>query len=504
MCFSSALLLILAFPQTDFWGLAWIGLIPLFFALDGKSFKSAFGTAYLCGLMVFAGTLYWFIHVTLLGMILLILYLALYYGVFGVLYVFFPRRKFLEQLLLLPSYWIVLEFVRAHALSGFGWVSLGYSQYKNLPLIQVADITGVYGISFLIVLVNIFLKKWLAEQCSGKKFFKDREGRCAAVLVGGALIVVLFYGIFRLNQPPDQKQKLKIAVIQGNIPQAMKWNETLWPEIMEKHLQLTEAAALLKPDLILWPETAFPEILGETPERFTELKKRVARLKIPLLVGAVTQDVSDTGPAYYNSAILISPAGETVGQYDKLHLVPFGEYVPLRGYLPILTDIVPIDDFTAGKTYTVFPASGVRPWKKGEHNFSVLICFEDAVTDIAREFAVQGAGFFVNITNDAWFMDTKAPFMHLQSSVFRAVETRRPIVRAANTGVSCFVDRQGHIHDCVQDSEGKKTFVSGYHVGTMTPESGGLRTVYTNFGDFFTYLCFGCILWGIIRKKGRS
>ena len=170
LCLFSSLLLILSFPKVDIWILVWVSLIPLFIALDGKKYGSAFGTAYLCGLMVFAGTLYWFIHVTLLGMILLVLYLALYYGAFGVLYIYFSRRKFCEQLFLLPSCWVALEFVRSYFLTGFGWVSLGYSQYKKLSLIQIADVTGMYGISFLIVMVNVWLKNFFVGKLAGKKF----------------------------------------------------------------------------------------------------------------------------------------------------------------------------------------------------------------------------------------------------------------------------------------------------------------------------------------------
>lgn len=501
LCFLSSLFIILAFPRMDFWILAWVSLIPLFFALDGKSYRSAFGTAYLCGLMVFTGTLYWFVHVTLFGLTLLMLYLALYYGAFGMLYIFFSRRTLAQQLLLLPSCWVALEFARAYLFSGFGWVSLGYSQYKNLWLIQIADTAGMYGISFLIVLVNIWLKKIIEEKLSGKKFGACQPLRHCGIVIAGVLVCVLVYGVYRINQPSEARgPSVKIALVQGNIPQAMKWDESLWPMIMEKYWELTEAAAVSKPDLILWPETAFPGFLWEKPLQFEELKHNVARLQIPLLVGAVTKQ----DKVYYNSAILISREGEAAQQYDKLHLVPFGEYVPLRGYLPILTDIVPIDDFTAGKEYTLFSADINTPRGQGGKRFSVLICFEDAIADIARAFTRRGADFLVNITNDAWFMDTKAPFMHVQASVFRAVENRRPLVRSANTGLSCFVDRYGHIQDCIEDERGKKTFISGSRVGVLQLASDQEKTFYTKFGDFFTYLCFGCILWGIFRKKNNQ
>ena len=158
LCILSAGLLILAFPKTDVWFLAWIGLVPLLLALEGKRPKEAFGLSYLCGFLFFAGTLYWFIYVTALGAVLLLLYLALYFGLFGLSYSYFQKRGADLKLFLLPSIWVVLEFVRAHLFTGFDWVSLGHSQYKNLLIIQIADITGVFGVSFIVMMVNVFIK----------------------------------------------------------------------------------------------------------------------------------------------------------------------------------------------------------------------------------------------------------------------------------------------------------------------------------------------------------
>jgi apolipoprotein N-acyltransferase len=210
---------------------------------------------------------------------------------------------------------------------------------------------------------------------------------------------------------------------------------------------------------------------------------------------------------YNHSAFCLPPPAPAPGgpgrpdqQYDKIHLVPFGEYVPLRGLFPFLSDLVPIGDFTPGKEYTLFSIDfkeGTGSLKQGL--FGVLICFEDTLSYISRRFTQEGAQFLVNITNDAWFLDTPAPFMHLQASVFRAIENRRSLIRSANTGVSSFVDPSGRIYRYLQDTHGKKTFVEGYAREEVLLSQE--KTFYTKFGDVFAYLCFGCILWGIFKVK---
>lgn len=489
----SAGLLVLAFPQTDVWPLAWIALVPLLRSLDGQTPLRAFVRAYLCGVLFFGGTLYWLIHVTLPGMVLLVVYLAVYFGIFGAGYSFFAGSKAPGNIFALASLWTVLEFVRAHFLTGFGWASLGYSQYKNLLFIQIADLTGVYGVSFLIVLGNLLFKEILdgvREKPNAHKL-KFISPLTIPVLV---LALALGYGVLRLAvvrraQTPPAPQA-SIAVVQANIPQSMKWHEPAWPDIMARYKILTEAAAKEKPDLIIWPETSYPGILWEDQELFDELRGFVARLGVPLLVGAIVEE----GGRYYNTAILLSKNGEILQQYKKIHLVPFGEYIPLRPLFPFLEHIVPIADFTAGGEYTVFdfPQKEGAKAKGGGRSFSVLICFEDTIEGIARQFIRQGAGLLVNLTNDAWFKDTKEPFMHAQASVFRSVENRRSLVRAANTGVSGFIDTSGRMTKFVQDEHNKKTYVSGYAIAKVRFDR--QKTFYTRYGDVFVLACAGCLL----------
>ena len=497
---SAAGLFILAFPKMDIWPLAWIGLVPLLRGLDGQPPLRAFARAYLCGILFFGGTLYWLIHVTLPGMVLLVAYLAVYFGLFGVGYTFFAGSKTVWRLFGIASLWTILEFIRAHFLTGFGWASLGYSQYKNLLFIQVADLTGVYGVSFLVVLGNLLFKEILdgiREKPNAHKL-KFTSPLAIPALV---LALALGYGVIRLmiarraqTRPAPQAS---IAVVQGNIAQAMKWYEPAWPDIMARYKILTGAAAKEKPDLIIWPETSYPGILWEDKELFDELRGFVARLGVPLLVGSIVRENGQ----YYNTAILLSKDGEILRQYKKIHLVPFGEYIPLRPLFPFLEHIVPIADFTAGGEYTVFdfPQKEGAKSKGGGEYFSVLICFEDTVEGIARQFIRQGAGLLVNMTNDAWFKDTKEPFMHAQASVFRSVENRRPLVRAANTGVSCSIDASGRMVQAVADERGKKTYVPGYAI--MKVRFDRQKTFYTRYGDVFILACAG-LLWTAVRRRG--
>lgn len=500
LCAFSSVLLVLAFPKTEISVLAWVGLVPLMTALDGKDKGRAFLLSYFCGVFFFGGVLYWFVHVTALGAVLLVLYLALYFALFGVGYSFFSPLKTIQKLFLLPSLWTVLEFIRAHFLTGFGWAGLGHSQYKNLSLIQMADVTGVFGVSFLVVMVNVFFKEIIPML-----FHKGgayRKGMFYSTLMACVLLSVLGYGTFRLKSlnhlsgvfSPQAPQAL-IAVVQANISQERKWHEPAWPEIMEEYIALTQEAASQKPDLIIWPETSYPGILWEEKALFEELQGFVRQMKIPLLVGAVTREGED----YYNSALLLSKEGGVIEQYRKVHLVPFGEYIPMRSLFPFLSQIVPIADFTAGKEYTIFPFFVKGESRAEQGAFSVLICFEDTVARLSRKLAQKGAQLLVNITNDAWFEDTKAPFLHLQSAVFRTVENRRGLVRSANTGVSCFINAFGRIVQAVQNDRHKMTYVRGYAMAGV--RFSREETFYTKFGDVFTFGCLGCILAMIVRKK---
>jgi len=484
LCCLSGILLILSFPNFNLWILAWLGFVPLFFALENKSKPKAFLLAYFTGVIFWLAIIYWLIHVTLVGMIILALYLALYFGIFGLIITRHPDTQISRhQLLLVPSAWVLLEYLRAHLLTGFPWALLGYSQYLNLPVIQIADITGAFGVSFLVMMVNVTIYSIVRQK---PKY----------LLPMLCIFFTLVYGYYKLHQTPNTKHQtpIKISVIQGNIPQELKWDPQAKDFIIDKYIAISREALKDKPDLIIWPEAAMPVVLEEEPLYYEKVSSLAKQSHTPLILGAVTLRDS----LYYNSAILVSPEGELSKRYDKLHLVPFGEYIPLRSTLGFLEAIVPIGDFARGKEYTTFKLQA--PSSKLQARFSVLICFEDLFPELSREFSKRGADFLVNITNDAWFKKTSSPYQHLQASVFRAVENRVFLIRSANTGVSGFIAPNGKIISLVKDLRARNIFISGYNTQGTAPFKENI-SFYTRHGDIFIWACILLVLYGIIKIR---
>jgi apolipoprotein N-acyltransferase len=487
--FLSSFLIILSFPKTEYWFLCWGALIPLYFVLDGKSKIKCFWVGMAVGFLSFLGLLYWLQYVTLAGMIVLVFYLSLYFGVFGLSYCFVQPYPLMLRMFLLSSIWAALEFIRAHLFSGFDWGSLGYSQYQVLPVVQLADVTGVYGISFLIILVNSTLKEWFTPSIR----YSYKELIQVSLVAFFLLSLALGYGVYCLQfKVFASNGKAKIAVVQGNVNQELKWYEPSWPYLMKKHLGLTRQVAEENPAVIIWPETSFPGFLWEDAASFKKIQETMAEIKTALIVGSVLQEQGQ----YFNSAVYLNDQGLVDTIYRKIRLVPFGEFIPFRKTLPFLSALAPIGDFTPGDELTLF---SVMKGDGTKGYFSVLICFEDAVSSLSREFVRAGAQFLVNITNDAWFWDTKAPFMHLQSSVLRSVENRRAVIRAANTGVSAFIDRYGRVYQTVKDESGRLTYVSGAAFADV--ELGKGLSFYTRFGDVFVYGCFVFIAGTILRRS---
>jgi len=472
ICLLSAGLLELSFPQIEWSPLAWFALVPLLSVLDGQKYWRAFRRAYLCGFLFFTATLGWVVYVTYPGGILLMAFLALYFAVFGVAFVYFQRLALMPRIFILASCWVALEFIRAHLFSGFGWAMLGHTQFRNIWLIQIADKTGVYGVSFLVILVNLLLfETWRARRLLPQ----------ANMAVIAILILVLAYGCWVTGQKRDYKM-VKVGIVQPNISLEEDWDERLKPWIIDKTIHLTQKLQDQKLELIVWPEASLPGVISDDPFLTMKIQSVAGSMHIPILIGTIAK----VGDQYYNSAFLIGADGQMLGRYDKIHLVPFGEYLPLRPVLGWISKIVPLDDFTSGKTYKIF---SISPSQK---SFGILICFEDTLGYLRRNFAQAGADFFVNMTNDAWFKDTKAPFLHLQAAVFGCVENHRSLARAANTGISALVDPWGHIIATVHNVQGKETFIEGTAWGSLPLNHE--KTFYTKCGDIFTYLCFLCIL----------
>jgi len=508
LCVLSAVLLILSFPNFNLWICAWFGFVPAFFALKNKSLKQAFVLFFITGIIFWWGIIYWLVNVTFSGTFVLVLYLSLYFGVFALVIRPFTRKSSLFILLFVPSVWVLLEYARAHLLTGFPWAILGYSQYLNLPSIQIADITGAWGVSFLLMFVNTAIVEiiWAFREKLMSRL------KIAVILLIALLSLTLFYGFFILSRESrfENRESIKVAVIQGNIPQEMKWEPSAKEYILKKYIAISEKAAKDGPDIIIWPEAALPFILEEEPLFFEQVNDAVRKMNRRLLLGAVTVQ----GDVYYNSAIFISPTGRVLAKYNKLHLVPFGEFIPLRKIFPFLETVAPIGDIARGREYTIFginshkfsteyqvPSTGQkesRVEKNKDIKFAVLICFEDLFPELSREFVGHGAQFLVNITNDAWYKKTSAPFQHLQASVLRAVENRVYMARAANTGISGFISPGGKIISLVKAPDGENTFVDGYaireiHISKNKP------SFYTRYGDVFIVICVLFMVYGAIQ-----
>jgi len=336
--------------------------------------------------------------------------------------------------------------------------------------------------------------------------FKKKDYSVApAVLASFLVFISLIYGNFRLNNI-FTGERLKVAVVQGNIPQDEKWDMNYRESILAKYETLTKEAAKERPDLIVWPETSVPGFLESEEDISARIKNLAAAAKTPLLVGTIREDKERRG-VYYNSATLLSGDGRLSGSYDKVHLVPFGEYIPFKGLLSFAQKFAkrPIGDVTKGEDYKVFKFFIERHSSAKDANrrlikavkFSCLICFEDIFPEISRKFVKEGAAFLVNITNDAWYKKTSAAYQHAESSVFRAVENRTNIVRAANTGYSCFIDQKGRIADAVKKNA-EDLFVDGFKSREIT--LAGTRTFYNTYGDLFAYLC---IIFALIQIRRR-
>ncbi|MDP2043739.1 MAG: apolipoprotein N-acyltransferase, partial [Candidatus Omnitrophota bacterium] len=463
----SAVLLSLPFSSGKLWITSWFGFVPLFFALRNKSRLQAFFLAYICGVVFWSVTIYWLVHVTFIGTFVLILYLALYFGVFGLLLSTTNYELRTTNCLFVPSTWVLLEYLRSYLFTGFPWALLGLSQYKNLPVIQIADITGAWGVSFLVMMMNV----WLYQVLGSRFLVLGKTGIKNCIFVLLFLALALGYGYYKLNLTPrtQHQESIKISVIQGNIPQAIKWDWRARNFILNNYKELTSESAKGSPALIIWPEASVPGVFGEDDAVFGQVFSLVRGLKIDLLIGTVSWRSGN----YFNSALLIDKTGKPGEIYNKLHLVPFGEFVPFKKTFPFLQAIAPIGDIQPGREFAIFQ----QPC-----NFGVLICFEDLFPELSREFVKRGAKFLVNITNDAWYKEGSAPYQHFAASIFRSVENRVYLARAANTGISGFIDPAGRILSVVRN-QGKEIFVQGYRSQSICLAA-GKRTIYNRYGDF--------------------
>ncbi|XOF35319.1 MAG: apolipoprotein N-acyltransferase [Candidatus Electrothrix sp. YB6] len=465
----TAALLLLAMPgpaggYTGWWPLVFIALVPLLSALARLRPSRGLCTGLLCGLLYNLGLLYWVapvlqryggIHmvVAVAALFVLALYMALYFGLFSLLITWLIARGEKKEaasaiLLTAPVVWVGLDVLRGYLLTGFPWMDLGYALYRQPLLIQAADLGGQHLLTFCIVLANGLIYWLFGRLCF--PFFsvpaEKRYGAAAAGLVllcgAGGYSVLRYRQVQQVVSGEGTAVMLSVAAVQGNIEQGEKWAPPLKEETVNRYLALSGQvlAQEKKPELLVWPETALPFYPPREP-LMARVREFIQKEKVYLLTGAPYFTVApeeEKKIAYYNSALLLNHSGKLEARYNKQHLVPFGEYVPLRDYLWFVRPLVElIGDFTPGES--------VEPLEAGNLRAGVLICFESAFPDIARRETAAGANLLVNMTNDAWYGESSAPHHSWAMTVLRAVENRRGLVRAANTGISGVVEPTGKI-----------------------------------------------------------
>jgi apolipoprotein N-acyltransferase len=404
----------------------------------------------------FAGTLYWLVEVmTTFGGLhtavaagaaaLLVAYLSLYPALFALIVAWLCRRLGARALWLAPPVWVTTEVGRTYVWSGFPWVLLGYSQATVIPVAQAASVVGVFGLSFIVASVSTAL--------AYARTRKTRKTAPVAAVVA-AVLAIAAWGAWRIHDGAWLRtgDPIRVGVVQGNIPQDQKWDPAFRDSIFDSYLTMSRQALAARADFVIWPESSTPFVFERDP--LGESVRRLARqARVPFLIGSdqiePVQFTSDAGspafhgrdPAedrYYNAAFLIGPDGATAGVYRKMHLVPFGEYVPLKRLLFFVGPLVEaVSDFSAGDTPATLPVSG--------HAASVAVCYEVIYPSLIRSFVAAGSELLTTITNDAWYGWSSAAYQHWEQASLRAIEEGRYLARAANTGISGFVDPYGRV-----------------------------------------------------------
>ena len=418
----SAFLSVCAFYRCEF--LIFLGIVPFLFVIfKTDSRKKRFLSGYVWGAVYFAGLCYWLIHISLLGMIILIMYLALYPAVFAVLCRFKSEHS---NIYYVSGLWVTLEFLRSVLFTGFPWGHLGYVLFKKTALIQIADIAGVYGVSFVIILANCVIFYIFTKHSFRKKVLHF-------LVLTIILISSFIYGSNRLKTLVPEDVIADVALIQTNVNSHFKWDESFYQDNLEHFKLLSLIAKYKNAEFIISPESIFPYSWGRDRNVEQHVESIMAEIKIPLLLGIPFYENSKI----YNSALFLDENGKVNGVYFKMHLVPFGEYIPCKKVFSFLDSFYPIGSYSRGENFKLFN------YKK--HPFSVLICYEDIFPYIFRRAVISGANFLINQSDEGWFKASSEAYLHNQITVFRAIENRRSLLRATNTGITCLIDYKGNI-----------------------------------------------------------
>ncbi len=489
--------------------IALIALVPLLAVISSASPRRAFLLGWLAGTVTFTVSMSWVAYTMhtfgglpyLLAvpiMLLLATYLGGYTALFAVGVRWLSSGQVVLQVPLVlgaPLLWVTLEYLRSYLLTGLPWNLLGLSLYPYTRLIQFADLTGIYGISFFVVIINVSLYALLRP-------FIRQGGRRQSYYLNHAILLLMLpicvatYGQVRIaslslnhQSNPNPDGPIRAALIQPNIPQSSKWNPGFLFETINRLERLTRSAGEL--DLIIWPEAAVPLVLDRDLFYKMRVEQLAKELNTHLLVGSLSKTTRDN--ATLNAAYLIDPEGHTIARAAKEHLVPFGEYVPLEKLLPFVRKLT--DDIG-----DLLPGEGPAVLAHPRATLGLAVCYELIFPALVRERFKDGADLLVTITNDAWFGDSAAPEQHLATAVFRAIENRTYVLRAANTGISAMVDPYGLINPRTQlNTEAALTVQADVRID---------NPFYSRHGDLFArasvILVVLLALYAGYRRRSRS
>ncbi len=520
----SGLLLSAAFPPLEMDDLAWVALLPLLLAPVPATPARRLGLGWIFGFAHFGTTFNWLNQVgiglgPLMGAVCACFPAVWYWAATA-------RRQpratdsspnpdhsaagaDILQALLLPAVWVALEWVRSWIFTGLPWNQLGISQWQRLGLLRLTTVTGVYGISFLIVAVNIAI--WhLARRTIGR--FRGQGGRrlpwsapVVAALVAGAVV-----GVHSSPQLGKPSGTLQVASMQGNIPQIRQWTPEQLTHSLKVYTALSRIAAATKPDLIVWPETAVPAAILYNQEYATAFHGMMQTIRTPVLLGSLDYqtlppETAGAEPDFlaFNSAMLFDAQARLLDSYNKTHLVPFGEYTPLERFWPWLTRWIGMGrSLTPGSEFTIF-----RTGKGAQAGIN--ICFEDVFPTISRRFVLAGANLLVTLTNDAWYAESSGSRQHMVHAVFRAAENARPLLRAGNNSDTCLILPDGRVSGLLYDNASGNRFVRGFRQYSVPVYPSPGLTWYTRHGDLFAKACalvatgFFLFLAGIWLERKR-
>lgn len=500
-----------AFPPFNVGESAFVCFVPFVLWLRfNPSYKLVFWTSLAIGWVSWLVLIFWLRHVTWGGMAALSGIMGLYFSLWALGTAWLSRRTLGKGMwsgipLVLGSgaLWVIVEHLRSWLLTGFGWLPLAASQWKQPIMLQSATEFGQWSVSFALVILNVGVAGYFVRIVGYAKTRK--KSLCPEFYV--ALSIMVWLTFMQLNKTSRQEREpaFKAAVVQPAVPQDEKWNSAFAQKILDRLERQSLLLKALEPDAVFWPEAVLPYPLNDDSTLEAWTLRLANELEVPLFAGALgIEEVTGEEDLWYNSVFLVEPkTGLFPHYYSKRHLVPFGEYIPLRSLWPWIETVVPLDsDIFAGEDTTLLPLRT----ENATIQVGSLICFEDVFPALARQSVEDGAGMLFVATNSAWYGRSGASQQHMAHSVLRAVETRRVVLRVGNDGWSCWIDEYGHV------VESLGLFEQEWTAWDITRDRRwvGKKTPYVERGDVFVWACYGllalCVIW--IRvfddKKARS